>query len=67
MGCINEEQSAFEQIVLRDFKIWSSSELNNFNNYNIIIPKNVTIFIALLKLQWLVSAMKNFTLLLDFC
>ena len=67
MGCINEEQSAFEQIVLRDFKIWRSSELNNFNNYNIIIPKNVTIFIALLKLQWLVSAMKNFTLLLDFC
>ena len=51
MGCINEEQSAFEQIVLRDFKIWRSSELNNFNNYNIIIPKNVTIFIALLKLQ----------------
>ena len=67
MGCINEERSAFEQIVLRDFKIWRSSELNNFNNYNIIIPKNVTIFIALLKLQWLVSAMKNFTLLLDFC
>ena len=67
MGCINEEQSAFEQIVLRDFKIWRSSELNNLNNYNIIIPKNVTIFIALLKLQWLVSAMKNFTLLLDFC
>ena len=67
MCCINEEQSAFEQIVLRDFKIWSSSELNNFNNYSIIIAKKVTIFITLLKLQWLVSAMKNFILLLDFC
>ena len=67
MGCINEEQNAFEQMVLRDFKMWSSSELNNFNNYSIIIAKKVTISSALLKLQWLVSATKNFTLLLDFC
>ena len=41
MGDIEEEQSVFQQLTLSDFRKWSSTALNNFNNYTIIVTNNI--------------------------
>ena len=36
---MREEQAVFDQLNLSDFKKWSSTTLNTFDNYRIIIRK----------------------------
>ena len=40
MGQRNEERAIFEQLPLNDFKKWSSTLLNHFKNYTIILTNN---------------------------
>ena len=36
---MDEEQAVFEQLTLSDFKKWSSTALETFNNYTITVTK----------------------------
>ena len=40
MGRMDKEQAVFEQFILSDFKKWSSTRLEIFNNYTIIMINN---------------------------
>ena len=40
MGDMDKEQAVFEQLILSDFKKWSSSALKTFNNYTTAMTNN---------------------------
>ena len=40
MGRMDEEQAVFEQLTLSDFKMWSSTAVNNFYNHTILMTEN---------------------------
>ena len=40
MSFMDKEQTVFEQLILSDFKKWSSTALETFNNYTIIMTNN---------------------------
>ena len=40
---MDKEQAVFEQLILSDFKKWSSTAVETFNNYTIIITNNVVL------------------------
>ena len=37
---MDEEQAVFEQLTLSDFKMWSSTAVNNFHNHTILMTEN---------------------------
>ena len=40
MSLMDKEQAVFEELTLSDFKKWSSTALEAFNNYTIIMTNN---------------------------
>ena len=75
MGRMDKEQAVFEQLTLGDFKKWSSTVLQTFNNYARIMTNNSyknknimsVVFLSLLLTFKLIqqAALMNFILYLN--